>query len=108
LSNKSVLVNSGFYDNRNLIKNLAPGQKFVLLYKENTDTHFRVDIGVATYSTQTGHYLPMDSVFLSFDSSEGFTYPLSDLKYKNYKFIIGTVPDNYNITDEKSYKKLKT
>jgi hypothetical protein len=28
------VVNSGFYDNRKIIKNLAPQQKFVLFYKE--------------------------------------------------------------------------
>lgn len=104
---KSVLINSGFYDNRNNIKNLAPGQKFVLLYKEAHGRSFGAKIGVAEYEVKQGSYSAMSKVFINFDQSSAYTYNVQG-DFSGYKYKIGTVPANYDIADEKTYKKLKT
>lgn len=110
---ESVLVNSGFYDNRSIIKNLAPGQKFVLLYKAkanteaNTEAPFVARVGVANYQVATGHYANIDNQkFIEFDTKL-YTYNGSN-DFKDYYYIIGEVPQEYSIVDEKTYQKLKT
>lgn len=103
---ESVLVNSGFYDNRNIIKNLAPGQHFVLYYKEKLGEYdFVAKIGVGSYSINTGHYSPLDEddTFIVFDSKDSIYF-----SEDGYRYIRGTVKSSYNIQDEKNYKKLKT
>ena len=106
-TSSSVLINSGFYDNRNLIKNLAPGQKFVLFYKEAHDKKFNAKIGISDYSVKEGCYSSMSKIFIDFGESPEYTYKLAG-EYYNYKYRIGTVVSSYDIADEKTYKKLKT
>ena len=124
-SKYSVLVNSGFYDNRTIIKNLAPNQRFVLLFKvesvrsvqknvENPRNQLlqlsqyfpNIKIGVGNYSVNDGRYVSLDQTFISFDKTpSGAILPN---KYNDYICIYGTVPSNYAITSEKAYEKLKT
>ena len=112
---ESVLVNSGFYDNRSIIKNLAPGQKFVLLYKVNAKANteanakapFVARVGVANYQVAAGHYANIDNQkFIEFDTKLS-TYKGSN-DFEGYYYIIGEVPQEYSIADEKTYQKLKT
>lgn len=106
---QSVLINSGFYDNRNLIKNLAPKQKFVLLYKHKGGS-FTASVGVSEYEVKTGYYssLEANKTFITFKSKDAATYYKAGSAFNRYNYIIGTVSETYNIADEKSYKKLKT
>jgi hypothetical protein len=68
--NESVLINSGFYDNANIIKNLNKGEQFVLLYKtkEGQSAQFNAMAGVGEYNVATNHYVPIasDQIFISF------------------------------------------
>lgn len=100
-SEHSVLVNSGFYDNRSIIKNLAPGQRFVLMYKETNSQHktFQTRIGIGNYSVKEGRYTSLKDTFLDFNSIPVFK--------NGYAFIHASVPNNYNIIDEKTYQKQK-
>lgn len=104
---ESILINSGFYDNRNNIKNLAPGQKFVLLYKQQRSSAFNAYIGVAEYNVKTGHYANKTQTFLTFNTNNSYSYS-GVSEFSGYRYIIGEVPQDYNIADEKTYKKLKT
>ena len=105
----SVVINSGFYDNRSVIKNLSQGETFVLLYKtkEKSTANFSATVGVGEYITSINHYLPLtdDQSFITFNGSHMLVEGKQG--YDGYYYVIGTVNRNA-AKDEKSYNKLKT
>lgn len=104
-SSQSRLVNSGFYDNRNLIKNLAPKQKFVLFYKENTGTPFSVSISEIPYVVSAGHYVTEGSKnYITFNTADSVAYT-GDENFSGYRYVIGTVTEDYNLTDKQFLRK---
>ena len=112
---ESVLINSGFYDNRSLIKNLNIGQKFVLLYKTKKNTNgvyqpaqFNAKVGVGTYDVSTNHYIPLteDQTFITFSNEHILITEADKAGFDGYYYAIGTVIRDA-ATDEKAYKKLK-
>ena len=103
----SRLVNSGFYDNRNFIKNLAPGQKFVLFYRETSGSKFTVNVAEIPYLVSAGHYISNSSdakTYITFDTSASVPYT-GDEEFSGYRYVIGTVVGDYNLTAKEFLKK---
>jgi hypothetical protein len=114
----SVLINSGFYDNRSSVKNLTSGDRFIFRlkirdesgnYLTNTDlsgwdislrtTEFNTNTGSYDFPTQSGENLP----------KKGKYGQVSLLDYSDTdKFIFGecvvSFSDNIKLTDEE-FKK---
>ena len=102
------VVNSGFYDNRKIIKNLAPQQKFVLFYKEldNSEAPFQVKIGAVSYDIASNSYHPPEQFLLSFNSVDSKEYGEVD-GYSGYRYVIGRVAKEYKLNED-AFQKLKT
>jgi hypothetical protein len=105
------LVNSGFYDNRVKIRNVAAKEKYVLLYKENTGRNFTVNIGERRYVPTNGNYndnFENDEVLLTFTSRTAKNYPSDDAteQYAGYKYVVAEVNSNYN-KNEKEFLRAK-
>lgn len=95
----STVVNSGFYDIRTSIENLAAGQKFVLLFEPKTASSFSVDVGVKNFSISDGHYITNTSTILSFgvfdpDSTRSIT-----IDGHVYYYAIANVNSSYTWTE---------
>lgn len=116
---KRVVVNSGFYDNRAIIGNLKPKQKFVLCYRADSFTTSNISVHVAPYrysaedSTYHTKYLRQEgdkteeitiTPFLKFDFNGTLEKTVGDI---TYNYIIAEVDDNYNYT-EREFRNLKT
>jgi hypothetical protein len=111
---ESVVVNSGFFDLRKKITNFSPGQKFVLFYKPYTAkaddgyegnllSKFKVEVGEKIYESEKTWYKNAGStidknIFLTFDTSNPIPCPIDG--YKDYQYVIASVPDNYAKTEE--------
>jgi hypothetical protein len=105
----SIVVNSGPYDNRTLIKEYSAGQKFVLFYKETTGTAFTAKIGARNYSPESGQYNTVfDKLLMTFSSSEAVNYvtDADTTEFAGYRYIIAEVNDGINLT-QKETQKLK-
>ena len=106
--NNSLVVNSGFYDNRTKIKNVAAGEKYVLFFKENTGKRFVVQIGERKYLTASGQYDTAFESLLNFSYDDVKTYHSSDSstkEYEGYKYIVATVNSDYNKSQKEFQKK---
>jgi hypothetical protein len=117
-----VVVNSSFYDFRKKFKGYSPNQKFVLFYKQcgseitggeyNDTNSFKVEVGEQLLSMTDGGYdfsFTNDGPFLSFDSHNAITYSTEDENkkdYNGYKYVIASIPESYNLTEE-DYSHLK-
>jgi hypothetical protein len=103
---KSVLVNSGFYDNRKIIGNISPGQRFVLLYKQipkavdaAEELNFTVEVGTKTYLTSGNCY--------TVDKDKDFTYLTFSTRREEGKLENGLVRYVSNVTEFPSDRNKK-
>lgn len=119
----SAVFNSGFYDNQSKIKNLNPGDKYVLLYKKkpkNVGTgSFTVSVECRKYEISRGNYnSDADIKFLSFFATEKSSEDLEIDGFAGYQYEIDTVQiselqsnggylDKANGYTEKEFSKLK-
>lgn len=111
----SCVVNTGFFDNRKIIKNLQALQKFVLFYKpkHNPKSHkFQVLLNEETYDITTGHFVPNNDKpnWLTFSSESAIPYPYNkddenEKELSGYEYIIGSIKPNYKYTEAEFQKK---
>lgn len=96
------LINTGFRDNRRLIKNMAKGKQFVLLCETlGEPTILNVDIGKLVYDQKRECYRNFgkedgDSVsYVTFKSAG-----VVNINGKEQTYWIGSVNDSYTMTEE--------
>lgn len=98
------LINTGFRDNRNIIENLSPGQKFVFLYRAFEDSiAVQFNVGDLKYDQEKECYLDFvdegSTSYFNFGSDQSIV-----VDGQTYKYQIGTVVDDFNMTEEEFLK----
>lgn len=100
------VTNTGFYDNRKIIKNLSPLQKFVLFYKTSSQSDFQVQVGRVLYNVAGNSYDKNIGEFLTFNSSQSIEVT-NIAGYNGYRYVVAEVEPSYNLSEDE-FQKLKT
>lgn len=116
-----VVVNSGFYDNRAVIGNLKPKQRFVFCYRADAfdeTADVIVEVAPYRYNAEDGAYHTSYQTkenetitiapFLTFDTKFSRTKQITEGDKKTtYNYVVAEVVDTYNYT-AREFRNLKT